>query len=515
MGSFFVKQSKGFWPVSFASFWERFSFYGFRSFLAIYLSSKLLYSDTLIFEMYGAMMAMLYISPLLGGYMADRYLGRRLAISIGLTLIVLSHFILCLGDPELFDLGIIALLIGTGYFKPNVSASITHFYAQDDPRRESGFTYHFTLMNAGALLAPLCGLFAQQPEILFNLSHGLGFNLETFFKPEDLLWRGGFFLAGFVALVGLVIFHLQTSHRHFRDNTSVQNTPLWLKAGAVFLSVLLCVALYIIFKSPQMGAIFVTLAGISSLIFWLYMSQQCTPAHRRALWASLILILYGVIFIAVIEQFGSTISLFIHRNLDRVIYGVEIPASVFQGIWPFFTVVFGPILAFLWVQFAKKNQITSAPLKFALALLILGIGVLTLGMGCHQALGQALVPMGWIFLFSMLCAISELCILPVGMSLITQISPPQYTSLVTAIWFMSRALAYYLGGIISKNMLSVPEGQIGTHSLESLLIYKTSFYQLGIGLLFLAAIGYMTAPFLTRMLEGYLKTLRSSIDSLK
>jgi POT family proton-dependent oligopeptide transporter len=509
MSSLIVRQSKGFWPVAFASFWERFSFYGFRSFLAIYMSAKLLYSDALIFETYAAMMAIMYVAPLVGGYMADRYIGRRLAISVGLGFTALSHFILCWGDEALFDLGLTVLLIGTGYFKPNVSASITDFYEQDDPRRESGFTYHFTLVNAGALLAPLCGLFAQEPELIFKMSHMLGLDLTPHFQPSDFLWRSGFFLAGFVAIIGLVIFHLQTNHTHFRTPSSVHRTPWWLKIGALLASVLLCALLYTVFKTPLIANSFLILAGIASLGFWMYMSKQCAPTHKKALWAGFVLICYQVSFIAVIEQFGSTISLFIHRNLDRVIYGVEIPASVFQGIWPLFTVILGPLLAILWVHMAKKNQMNSAPFKFAMSLLLLGIGVVTLGIGCHQAIASGLVNIGWIFLFSMLCALSELCILPAGMSLITQIAPPQYTSLVTAIWFLSRAFAYYLGGVIAKGMLSVPASMVGTHSVESLLIYKTSFYQLGAGLLCLGVIIYMTAPSLTRMLEQHLKTLRS------
>ena len=509
MGSFIVKQSKGFWPVSLASFWERFSFYGFRSFLTVYMSTKLLYSDTLVFETYAAMMAIMYIAPLIGGYMADRYIGRRLAISIGLGLTALSHFILCLGDAALFDMGLTALLIGTGYFKPNVSASITDFYEQDDPRRESGFTYHFTLMNAGALLAPICGLFAQQPELIFKMSQALGLDLTAYFQPNDLMWRSGFFLAGLVALFGLGIFHFQTDESHFRTNPSVHLTPWWLKTGAILASVFVCIGLYCAFRTPWIATSFVILTGIASLLFWLHMSKQCPPAHKRALWVGLILILYNIAFIAVIEQFGSTISLFIHRNLDRVIYGFEVPASVFQAVWPLFTVIFGPLLAILWVHTAKKSPFISAPFKFSMSLLLLGIGIFTLGIGCHQGADSGLVHIGWIFLFSMLCALSELCILPVGMSLITQISPPHYTSLVTAIWFMSRAFAYYLGGIIAKGMLSIPATQAGMHSFESLLIYKTAFYQLGIGLLGLGIIILMTSPSLTRTLEQHLKTLRA------
>ena len=202
---------------------------------------------------------------------------------------------------------------------------------------------------------------------------------------------------------------------------------------------------------------------------------------------------------------GSTISLFIHRNVDRTLLGYEVPASVFQAVDPFFIVIFGPVLAVLWNYSAKTNRPVSAPFKFALAILFTGIAILALGVGCHWATSAGLINALWLYVFCIFCALAELCMLPVGLSLITKISPPQYTSLVTAIWFMSRAFAYYIGGIIAKQMLSVPVGTFSSSPLDSLLIYKSAFWKLGIGFLIFGGFVLVTAPALTRVLQRHFK----------
>ncbi len=506
MATLIIKQPKGFWPVTAVSFWERFSFYGFRSFLALYMSAELLYSDAAIFETYAALMAIMYIAPLIGGYLADRFTGRRFTIAAGLAFLAIGQFILCFLDASYFEWALILLIIGTGYFKPNIAASLNNFYDENDERRESGFTYYFTMINAGALLAPICGLLAQKPEILFKISDFFGFDLSNYLNPNTLMWRGGFFLSGIVAILGLGLFLVNSKATYFHNAPIINRTPWLVKALAFIASIALCAILFPTFKAPALMNFFIFSSGLACLGFWFYMSKKCSKTHSKALWTGLLLIIYNISFIAIIEQIGSTISLFVHRNVDRMVLGYEIPASVFQAIDPMFIVIFGPLLAILWNFSPKTSHSASAPLKFTISILLTSFSIFALYLGCHWATPDGLINAIWLYLFCIFCALAELCILPVGLSLITKISPPQHTSLVTAIWFMSRAFAYYLGGVIAQNMLSVPTKGGTALALDSLLVYKKAFLNLGITFFVIGCIIGITAPALTRILVLYFKT---------
>jgi POT family proton-dependent oligopeptide transporter len=382
----FFGHPRGLMLLFFVEMWERFSYYGMKALLILYLVDARNWPVSRAANRSGNYTALAYIAPLLGGYMADRFLGSRRSMIWGGIIIALGHFTLAFESTATFYLGLLLVITGTGLFKPNVSTMVGQLYAPEDKRRDAGFTIFFMGISVGAFLAPLaCGYLGQK-----------------------VGWRYGFAAAGVGMVCGLLLY-------------------LWGRGR--YLSGI---------GYPSPAAIKQEQESIPS-----------SPEERRKILAVLLVVVLTIPFWACYEQFGSSLSLFADRHIARTLGHFEIPASWFQSINPVVILLFAPVLAFLWEWLRKRNREPSAPSKmlFAYALLAAGFGFATVA-GFRSETRLLVSPM-WFVATDLFRSWGELLLSPVGLSYVTKVAPARYGSRLMAAWFLAEGLGNKLAGSIA------------------------------------------------------------------
>lgn len=456
------KQPVGLTYLFFAEMWERFSFYGLRALLILYMTSQLSFSDEKSYGVYAAYFTLVYLSTLLGGVVADKILGNRKAIICGGILITLGHTFLSFAElnQAFFFAGLGFIVGGTGLFKTNISSLLGQLYSKDDPRRDAGFTFFYVGINVGGLLAPLiCG-----------------------YIGEAWGWHYGFGIASIGMLAGLITF--MKGCKHFEGaGLQPQNALTTSKSlGALSAEQLTYIASFLsvpIFTFilmqynwfemalPAIGAIF----GLYSL----YLIKEHKGPERRALIAIFTLMFFQTGFFAVFEQAGSSISLFTERNVNREVFGYLIPTSMFQSINSLFIITLGPVFAKIWSYARGRNKDPNPAYKFAMALFQVSLGFGALYLGTQSANDQAQSSAIWIVLAYLLHSTGELCIMPVGLSMVTRLSPKKILNTMMGLWFVSLAFSEYLAGLFAKiTAVEHINGVVDTQA--SLQAYGNAFY---------------------------------------
>jgi proton-dependent oligopeptide transporter, POT family len=436
----------------FAEMWERFSYYGMRALLIFYLTKHWLFSDQESGVIYGAYTALVYITPVLGGYLADRYLGQRKAVVYGAVLLTIGHLIMGVEGSggkdsaviNVFWLALAFIIVGSGFLKANISVIVGQLYPRTDVRRDGAYTIFYMGINLGAALGSLaCG-----------------------YLGEAYGWSWGFGAAGVGMLLGLIVFVLGKPLLHGRGE-SPQPARLqekvagikfeWLLYGIGLLAVAVCCLLI------QYQAVVGYLLGIAGALLVAYVSFTAVvtlaPQDRDRIFAAMFLIFGSILFWALFEQAGSSLNLLTDRMVNRNIVGVDVKASMFQSINAIYIVLFAPVFAALWTGLGRRRLEPSAPAKFGLAMLQLGAGFLVLVFGIHAAgLGQ-LTPVIYIFLIYLLHTTGELCLSPVGLSAMNRLAPANLASIIMGTWFFASATGNFAAGLIAS--------ATGSGSLES------------------------------------------------
>lgn len=430
------KQPKQLYMLFFAEMWERFSYYGMRALLILFMLSHFKWGDSKAYGIYAAYGALVYATPFIGGIMADRILGNRNAVLFGGILMAIGHFLMA--GPDFFSgttgeyfffTALAFLIIGNGFFKPNISSIVGSLYSDGDPRRDAGFTIFYMGVNLGAFLAPLvCGTIGE----VFG-------------------WSYGFTLAGFGMLVGLVVFG---RGRHSLPEASLPPAAAQGKtflgmpqSTAVYLITLLCVPLvvYILTLGKLIKLGLVPFALVVLLIIIINSFTTETKEERERLWVVVIMIFFSTLFWAFFEQAGSSITLFTDRNVSK---GV-LPTTIFQSVNPLFILIFGPVFSALWLGLARKGRDLSVPTKFALGIFQLGLGFLVMVLGAKMASEDGMVGLVWLLLGYLLHTTGELCLSPVGLSMVTKLSPKKIIAMTLGAWYISSSLAHTVGGIVA------------------------------------------------------------------
>jgi POT family proton-dependent oligopeptide transporter len=426
----------------FAEMWERFSYYGMRALLILYLTKHFLFGDDKAYLIYGAYTSLVYITPVIGGYLADKYLGQRKAVLFGGILLTIGHFLMGFegsGGPDspylaFFYAALSFIIVGSGFLKANISVIVGQLYPRDDKRRDPAYTIFYMGINLGAALGALiCG-----------------------FLGETYGWRYGFGAAGVGMLAGLLVFvgfkPLLLGRGEPNDpallKKPVAGLPLeWLIYGA---SVLGVVGIWILIQYQEtIGYILGAFGALAAGYIIFTAVTKLAKVDRDRIFAALFLIALQPLFWGLFEQAGSSLNLYTDRNVDRNLFGMTVPASVFQSINAIYIVLLGPVFAVLWTMLAKRNLEPSAPAKFGLGLVQLGAGFLVLVAGAAAA-GGDLTPVIFIFLIYLLHTTGELCLSPVGLSAMTRLAPMNMLSLMMGTWFLSSAGGNYLGGLIAQ-----------------------------------------------------------------
>jgi proton-dependent oligopeptide transporter, POT family len=441
--------------------WERLSFYGMRALLVLYLTKAIGFNRPDALNIYAIYTGLIYLTPLIGGRMADRYLGQRKAVFIGGILMALGQF--ALTQQQFLYLGLGLLIIGNGFFKPNISTMVGTLYPQGDPRRDGAYTIFYMGINLGGFLAPLiCG--------------PLG---------ERVGWGYGFAAAGIGMILGLLTFiftqrMLQGSGlppgREITPRASLQPRD-WVEivvvaagiAGLVFLALQSWVFLQPIWSPAWLtssavaviykGAILVGLLGL-----FLYATEppkskaQDAAAHEpftsvdwQRIGVIVIISLFSIVFWMGFEQSGGTLNLFADEKTDRTIFGYDIPASVFQAINSFFIIVMAPVFAMIWTFLARRNFPLPSVTKQGMGLSLLGLAFLVMYLA-DQAAKSGRVSSLWLISVYFIFTVAELFVSPIGLSLVNKLAHPRVASLMMACWFLCTAAANYLAGIMEHTL---------------------------------------------------------------
>ncbi|MDA0804207.1 MAG: peptide MFS transporter [Proteobacteria bacterium] len=435
--------------------WERFSYYGMRALLIFYLTQHFLFSDQVAAGIFGTYISLVYITPVLGGIIADRYLGASKAVVLGALLLVAGHLGMALEgtqaierlgangtevirDPfylQVFYFSLGLIIVGVGFLKGNISTLVGSLYEREDPRRDGAYTLFYMGINLGSFLgAIICGFLLQYK----------GFS-----------W--GFGAAGVGMLAGLLVF---LKGKHLFDDAGLPKEPEavtrksiaglsreWVIYAASFFAVIVC---WQLMQSPEIvgGLLGISLLlAVGAVVF--YSLTKCEPIDRDRMLVCLFLMSYQVIFWSLFEQTASSLSLMTDRNVDRVLFGFEIPAAAFQSINAFFIITLAPLFNFLWISLARRGWEPSTPAKFALSLIQLGLGFLLLVYGASLATDPTQVAVIWIVLLYLLHTTGELCISPVGLSMTSRLSVPGVVGMMMGCWFLASAAGNYVSGTIA------------------------------------------------------------------
>jgi proton-dependent oligopeptide transporter, POT family len=457
----FFGHPRGLSTLFFTEMWERFSYYGMRAILILFMTAPIA-AGGLQFEVakagvvYGTYTALVYMLSLPGGWIADRFLGQRRSTLYGGIIIMLGHISLAIPSLTSFYLGLGLVVTGTGLLKPNVSTMVGQLYSADDARRDAAFSIFYMGINLGAFLAPLaCGWLAQSEEFKSIL-------LSAGIAPETS-WHWGFGMAAVGMFFGVVQYlagwkHLGTAglepirpespEARRRQRRQLQ-TGVAVVAGLALLLTLLTATGVLRLDAQSVGTAFGVLLLLITVAFflWMFTVAKWTPAEHKRLVVVLVLFLAAVVFWSVFEQQGSTLNLFAQRNTDTTFLGYRFPASWFQSVNALFIISLAPVFAWIWIRLGPRNP--SELVKFTLGLLLVGLGFAILVIAAARAESGVQVSPLWLVCTYLLHTAGELCLSPVGMSAVTRLAPARIAGLTMGVWFLALSVGNYLGGRVA------------------------------------------------------------------
>lgn len=488
--------------------WERFSYYGMRALLIFYLTQHFLFSDQSASSIYAAYISLVYITPVLGGVLADRYIGPVKAVIIGAILLVAGHLGMAIEgsqtveslvngeriverDPfylQVFYFSLALIIMGVGFLKANISTLVGSMYEREDPRRDGAFTLFYMGINTGSLLgAVICGFLLQYKGFSWGFGAagvGMLFGLLIFMKGHHLFGAAGL-PKNPEALKQKILLGVS------------RETVIYLSA---FVGVLVC---WQLIQIPPLagGLVGLTLIGMT-LVVIIYAFTKCEPMDRDRMLVCLFLMSYQVIFWSLWEQTGSSLNLMADRNVDRVIFGIELHASVFQSVNAFFIITLAPLFNIVWISLSRRGWEPSTPMKFALALIQLGLGFLFLVYGASITSDPTQIALIWLVLLYLLHTTAELCISPVGLSMTTKLSTPGVVGMMMGCWFLAMAGGNYISGTIAAMTGSDTLGGEVVDSAVALANYMDVYYAAGIGSIVVGILAIFLVPVLTRFMHG-------------
>lgn len=491
-GKTFLGHPSGLYVLFFAEMWERFSYYGMRALLIFYLTKHWLFDDGKANLIYGAYTSLVYIAPVLGGYLADRYLGQRKAVVFGAVLLTFGHFLMAIegsggqGDPaiNIFWLALSFIVIGVGFLKANISVIVGQLYPRTDVRRDGAYTIFYMGINVGAFIGTL-------------IAGWLG---------ETYGWSYGFGSAGIGMLLGLIVFTwgkpLLMGRGEAPDPAKLSRPVVGIKLEwLLYLLGLLTVAgTWVLVQYQDVMGNLMLLSGAALTLYILYVAiTRLQRDDRDRIFTVVFLLLLQPLFWGLFEQAGGSLNLFTDRYVDRA----GVPAPIFQAINPAYIVLLGPLFAWLWTALGRRGLEPSTPAKFGLALVQVGLGFLVLLWGAHAVGIENSTPVIFIFLLYLLHTTGELCLSPVGLSAMNRLSPAFMASLIMGAWFFATAGGQFVAGKIGQ----ATGGESGEATKDATLaIYgQIGWISIGIGIAVL-----IVAPLVKRLM--HLDTLGDDPD---
>ena len=441
---------KGLYLLFMTEMWERFSYYGMRAIFVLYMTKMLMMGDAEASEIYGSYTGLVYLTPLLGGYLADRFLGNRRSIEIGGLLMAIGQFILFFSASTtgssaitLMWVGLTMLIIGNGFFKPNISTMVGQLYPAGDRRVDSAFTIFYMGINLGAFFSPLvCGTLAEK---------------------VDFKW--GFLAAGIGMVIGLITFITQKNKLLIDDNKQPIGMPTNKFGIAQWAMVIGSIGL--IFFLMNFKTMFNSDLDIIGYLIYgamivmpliILTDKSLTKQERERIMVIFILAFFVIFFWGAFEQAGASLTIFADRQTDRNLFGWEMPASYFQSVNPLAIILLAPLFSSMWLRLGNRGMEPSSPKKMAIGLALITLGYVVIALAVY-GLGLAdKVSMFWLIALYVIHTMGELCLSPIGLSMVSKLSPLRFSSLLMGTWFLANAAANKFAGTLSALIPGGGEG---------------------------------------------------------
>ena len=448
----FFGHPRGLSTLFFTEMWERFSYYGIRPLLVLFMTAALLdggfgFDRETASAIVGIYAACVYLASLPGGWIADRWLGLRRAIWYGGILIALGHLSIALSAvfaQHVFFLGLILIVAGTGLLKPNISAIVGDLYPEGGARRDAGFSIFYMGINIGALVAPLI----------------------TGYLGERVGWHWGFGAAGVGMVIGLITFKLQAPGTLGSIGLQPSVGPeeqrkvqQYVMIGVGLIAAVVAMAMFGVFtiNAPAVAARMrdVMLAMALLYFFYLFFLAGLTGDEKKRVAVIVVLFIFATIFWSAFEQAPTSLNLFARDFTDRMLFGWEVPTLWLQSVNSLFVILFAPVFAMVWMSMGRRGQNPSSPAKFAFGLFFAGLGFLIMVMAANRVIegGAAVrVSMMWLTVSYLLQTFGELALSPVGLSSMTKLAPRKFAGQMMGVWFMAAALGNLIAGIVGGHV---------------------------------------------------------------
>ena len=454
---------KGLYFLFFTEMWERFSYYGMRAIFILFMTKILLMKDADASEIYGSYTGLVYLTPLLGGYLCDKFLGNRRSIIIGGLLMTIGQFFMFLsasvgadGGVSLMWMGLTAIIIGNGFFKPNISTMVGQLYPANDRRIDSAFTIFYMGINLGAFFSPLvCG-------------------------SMDFKW--GFLAAGIGMLIGLVAFILgQKKYLISEEGKHIGLPVKKLDAKSILMIIGSIGIIFFMLNFKQMFK-----SDLDIISYFIYGAMVLMPililtdkslkkVEMHRIIVIFILAFFVIFFWGAFEQAGASLTLFADRQTERTLFGWDMPASYFQSVNPLAVITLAPIFSMIWGFLYMRKLEPSSPKKMAIGLTLVALGYVVIAIAVKGLGIDDKVSMWWLVALYIIHTMGELCLSPIGLSMVSKLAPLRLSSLMMGTWFLANAAANKFAGTLSA---LIPGGGTGPNGATSFFGFQiTNLYE--------------------------------------
>ncbi|HEY3386822.1 MAG TPA: peptide MFS transporter [Saprospiraceae bacterium] len=486
--SFTGKYPKQIWYLFSIEMWERFCFYGMRGMLTVFMVQQLMLEDGKANLQYGSIQAFIYIFTFVGGLFADKILGFQKSLYWGGLLMAAGGFIIAISPTNFFYIGICFSIIGTGFFKPNISTMVGGLYKEGDTRREAGFSLFYAGINLGALLGGILMIYVGKYH-----SWSLAFALVGIVMCISVITL--FFTQHTMGPIGLSPLHpdMPANKRKLYE--------ILTYAGTLAVIPLIL----ILIKNTQYTDIFMLIAGPLTLLYVGYEMTKNTLAENKKLIAAFLFIIFSLLFWAIFEQSGGSLSLFALNNVEHDFLGIGMdPNIVNNSSNALFVIIFAPLLGLAWVWLSKRKLEPNSGLKFGLAFVLLAIGFYVFYLTIHFASPEGITSLEIFTLAYLVMTFGELCLSPIGLSLMTKLAPARMQGLMMGMWFLASGYGHYVAGLLGKAMsIEVVEGENVT-ALQKLISYTNGYKELALYALIAGILLFLLSP-LIKYLMGNTK----------
>lgn len=488
------KYPKQIWSLFFSEMWERFCFYGMRGMLVFFMIHQLNFQEKEANLQYGATQAFVYAFTFIGGLFADKILGFRKSLFWGGLLMIVGSGLLATDPHDFFYFGLAFIIIGTGFFKPNISTMVGELYKEGDNRTDAGFSLFYAGINLGAFLGGyIC------------VAIGKGYMLSSVID-EAHRWNVAFGLAAVGMLVSLINFHftkkslgpigLQPGHPE--AIVKAKPLPKWAEYAVYAGTLLLIPLIQVMVSKTEYTDYFMYIIGPATLVYLFYEMSKVSVAERKKLIAALVFIIFSIVFWGIYEQSGGSLSIFAAKNLNDSLLGLTVdPNGVNNSGGAFFIILLAPLFGLLWIWLGKRKLEPNTIIKFGLGFIFLGLGYYVLfatrffatdGVSSLDIFTTALL----------VITIGELCLSPIGLSIMTKLSPAKLQGIMMGMWFLASAYGQYVAGLIGANMAEAREN---AGAAESLLTYTDGYKQLGVYALIAGVVLILISPLIKKLMQ--------------